>query len=81
MGYYLRGDDDRRNPLASPSFAASFNGLRGRIQRVSSDKSHNTVPTLIRLIQVHPARYNLVQICRDKAGLGGTKWDLTGRKS
>jgi acetyl esterase len=27
MGHYLRSDADRRNPLASPSFAASFDGL------------------------------------------------------
>ncbi len=27
MGHYLRSDADRRNPLASPSFAASFKGL------------------------------------------------------
>ena len=27
MGHYLRNDADRRNPLASPSFAASFKGL------------------------------------------------------
>ena len=27
MGHYLRNDDDIRNPLASPSFTASFNGL------------------------------------------------------
>ena len=27
MGHYLRSDDDRRNPLASPLFTASFKGL------------------------------------------------------
>ncbi len=27
MGHYLRNDADRRNPLASPSFATSFKGL------------------------------------------------------
>jgi len=27
MGHYLRSDDDKRNPLASPLFTASFNGL------------------------------------------------------
>jgi acetyl esterase len=27
MGHYLRNDADRRDPLASPSFAASFKGL------------------------------------------------------
>ena len=27
MGHYLRNDEDRRNPLASPSFAASFEEL------------------------------------------------------
>ena len=27
MSHYLRSDDDRRNPLASPSFTASFKRL------------------------------------------------------
>jgi len=27
MGHYLRNDDDRRNPLASPTFTTSFKGL------------------------------------------------------
>jgi acetyl esterase len=27
MGHYLRSDDDRRNPLASPTFTTNFNGL------------------------------------------------------